>query len=262
MDVQRIKQLTKTYFNTNHCRINDITNDVFEVHLTEEMDKKIMNRPFYWHYVEATQAKGEPKTLLLGTHTHYDNQEIEPLYYGSTRFQQILKDLTKDVSFIQAFESVDTDKKQPLYPWLLVNIKISYASIQIKDEIFSLGLNLITGKIVVHMMEHLQQVPMHATISDFCYLLTPMITYESGFKRLEHILDVYIEEQSHDWAVQSMKAMENELELLDTFYATETKEKQREKHAIKERYKPTITFNVLSGGVIYVTNAFQPKKEK
>lgn len=262
MEAFNVEQFTKRYFEVNDCTVKQTGNGLLEVNLTEEMDKKIMNRPFYWHYVKATHAKGIPKTVLLGPLETYENKEIEPIYFGSTRFQQILKELVKETSFIQSFESVQTTDNKAMYPWLLVNIKVSYESMQIKDEIFSLGLNLITGMITVNMMEHLQAVQMHATISPHCYVLSPIITYDSGFKRLQHILDVYIEEQSHEWALLSMQAMEDELHLLHLFYEDETEDKINEMHAIQKRYEPRITFNVLSGGVVYLTESFQSKKEK
>lgn len=262
MEALNVKQFTKQYFKAHHCAVTEEDNGVLNVQLTEEMDKKIMNRPFYWHYIKATHNKGVPQTLLLGIHDPYDDPKVEPIYYGSTRFQQILNDLTKDTHFIQAFESVHTTENKAMYPWLLINIKVSYNSMQTKDEIFSLGLNLITGKIVVNMMEHLQETQMSSTISSLCYILSPIITQESGFKRLEHILDVYLEEQSHTWAIRSMQAMEDELHLLNMFYEKETKEKRTEMTAIKKRYEPAIVFRVMSGGIIYLKEDFQFQKEK
>src|SRR5699024_6175309 len=261
MAIPDIHAFVKQYFTANYCTVSEVDQHILQVELTEEMDKKIMNRPFYWHYIEATQGKGKAKTLFLGPHWEYKDPTIESIYFGSTRFQQILKDLTKEPSIVQMFETVETKDKQALHPWLFVNMKITYQSMQTKDEIFSLGLNLITGHITIHMMDHLLQTNLKPTISTLCYVLSPIITYDSGLKRLEKILDVYLEEQSHQWAVHSIQEMDNELQLLDHFYEGDHPDKEREIKAIQKRYKPTITFKYMSGGIVYLTPSFQ-KKEK
>lgn len=257
MAIPDIRTFVKQYFTAKQCTVSEVDKKLLQVELTEEMDKKIMNRPFYWHYIKATRSVGVPKTLLLNPDWNDMDSTAEPVFFGSTRFQQILQDLTNEPSIIQMFEVVETKDKQALYPWLLVNIKITYQSMQIKDEIFSLGLNLITGTITVHMMDHLLKTDIKPTISSLCYVLSPIITYDSGIKRLENILDVYLEEQTHEWALHSIQEMEKELQLLDHFYEENNSEKHREIKAIQKRYKPTITFKYTSGGIVYLTSSFQ-----
>lgn len=262
MAIPNIHAFVKQYFVANHCTVLELDHRLLQVELTEEMDKKIMNRPFYWHYIEATQGIGEPKTLLLSPDWNNEDSTVEAIHFGSTRFQQILRDLTKEPVIVQMFESVDTKDKQALHPWLFVNVKITYQSIQNKDEIFSLGLNLITGTIILHMMDHLLQTDLNPTISSLCYVLSPMITYESGLKRLENILDVYLEEQTHQWAVHSIQEMDNELQLLEHFYEDHHSKKEQEMKAIQKRYQPIISFKYMSGGIVYLTPSFQKKKKQ
>lgn len=258
MEILNVTDFTKCYFKAHHCRVTERKNNLLEITLTEEMDKKIMNRPFYWHYVHATNTKGVPKTLFLQSNASNEDPQIESIHFGSTRFQQIMDDITKEPHFIQTFEQVKTSTNKALYPWLFVNIKISYHGMQTKDEIFSLGLDLITGKMIVNMMEHLQQIKLNPVISSLCYSLTPVITYESGLKRIEHVLDIYLEEQQHTWAIDSMHALEEEVQLINLFYEEDTEEKRKELKTVKDRYQPQITFHVLSGGIVHVTDSFSP----
>lgn len=256
MESLNVKEFVERYFHSHHCVVSEKENGLLEIALTEEMDKKIMNRPFYWHYRETTNQKGVPETLRLRMNGESHESGIEPLHFGSPRFQQIIADLTNKAYVVRAYEYVDTGQKTALNPWLIVNVKISYMGKQTRDDIFSLGLHLITGKIIVNMMEQLEKVHVQSSIAPLCYPLSPMITYTSGFKRIEHILDVYLEEQQHDWAIRSLEAMEDELQLIHTFYEDDTEERRREIEMIQKRYHPIISFKVISGGTVYLTNEF------
>ena len=54
---QQIHQYVRQFFNENNCTILRESEHFVQVQLTVEMDKKIMNRPFYWKYVESTGAE-------------------------------------------------------------------------------------------------------------------------------------------------------------------------------------------------------------
>ncbi len=258
MESLNVKQFVERYFHAHNCATIEKENNLLEIALTEEMDQKIMNRPFYWHYMKKTNQQGVPQTLRLRINGNRQESGIEPLHFGSPRFQQILADVTNQQYVVRAYEYVRTGKKTALYPWLIVNIKISYLGKQTKDEVFSLGLHLIKGKIVVNMMEQLEKVQLQSRIAPLCYLLSPLITYASGFRRIERILDVYLEEQQHEWAIRSLDALEDEMRLIHTFYEDDTEEKQKEIEIIKKRYRPKISFKVISGGTVYLTNQFDP----
>ena len=57
---QQIHQLFTTFFKENNCQILNDHDHFINVQLTIEMDKKIMNRPFYWKYLESTGGEPNP----------------------------------------------------------------------------------------------------------------------------------------------------------------------------------------------------------
>lgn len=59
----QIDSFLKRFFTANQCDITEEQNGKMSVQLTVEMDKALMNRPFYWQYVETTGKVGEPKKL-------------------------------------------------------------------------------------------------------------------------------------------------------------------------------------------------------
>ncbi len=118
----------------------------------------------------------------------------------------------------------------------------------------SIGLHLVNGTMKVGMMEEMEDKSMQNSISDYCYTIAPIITLKSGFKRMETVLEDYVQNQPHDWAETSLKTMEEEINLLRHFYKGENEDNEirKEMDEIKERHYPSIHFEVINGGVFYL----------
>ncbi|MFP3490273.1 YqhG family protein, partial [Staphylococcus sp. SIMBA_130] len=54
MHQENIHNYLRSYFLANDCRILNEKPGLLDVQLTIELDKELMNRPFYWHYLEKT----------------------------------------------------------------------------------------------------------------------------------------------------------------------------------------------------------------
>src|SRR5699024_9576726 len=146
------------------------------------------------------------------------------------------------------------DKNTALYPWLLVNIKISYKGMQKKEELISIGIQLLNGKMLVNMMDELQHIPLKQQVSAFCYTLSPLISIKNGYLRVEKVILNYIEKQSHEWAYEAEFKLKEGIELLQHFYTDQSNEELLEKEIaeLKTRYKPEVTIDVINGGLIYL----------
>lgn len=57
MQQQEIHSYLLKYFQANDCEIIENNSGQLTVQLTIDLDKRLMNRPFYWTYIEKT---GEP----------------------------------------------------------------------------------------------------------------------------------------------------------------------------------------------------------
>ncbi len=78
------------------------------VQLTIELDKELMNRPFYWHYLEKTGGD----TKSHGTYLSSPNQEKapedikgEPIHFGSPRLHQIFHSTRNLAGYIRLYEN-------------------------------------------------------------------------------------------------------------------------------------------------------------
>ncbi|TMN20797.1 YqhG family protein [Lentibacillus cibarius] len=255
MAIKDLHHFLESYFSAHHCDILHNEGGMLTVQLTEEMDRALMNRPFYWHYIKKMGYPGDPKQLTLITDPEKRDGKHEWIHFGSPRLHQILNHLKDNEKYTKLFERIDTNQKTALFPWLITNIKISYQGKQKMDEMISIGLHLVNGSMKVNMMEELQDKSMQMSISDYCYTIAPIIKLPSGFKRIENVLEDYVQNQPHDWAESSLKTMEEEINLLRHFYKGEHdgSEIEKEVKEIKERYFPYIHFEVINGGIFYLT---------
>ena len=62
MQQQEIHKFLERYFLSNKCEIVDKQPSYMTVQLTIELDKELMNRPFYWHYLR--KNRGSPKSYV------------------------------------------------------------------------------------------------------------------------------------------------------------------------------------------------------
>lgn len=258
MRQEAIHNYLETYFRTSGCDILESRPHFLKVKLTVDMDKRLMNRPFYWHYVEKLGQVPETQTLTLKTAFNGDEGEI--VHFGSPRLHQIFQSTKEMARYIRLYEQVNpSNKRTPLYPWLCINTKISYCCDLKKDTLLSLGLNLLNGTIVRDFQESMNEVNLTPKIPDFCYTMSPIIKPLSGLTRLENIIQSLLEEEEHRWAEAARKRWEYDLDLLNRFYEVATDEEEdiktnyeNEKEALRHQYEPHIDVSIINGGLFYL----------
>lgn len=243
-----------TFFTNHDCQVTAINEHAVKVQLTEKIDKAIMNRPFYWHYITATGQESQPQTLTLTTKKLENTQPWETIHFGTPRMNDICEYLAASSRFTRVFEQVQVNKQTLLHPWLNLNIIISYKGKQWKEEVISLGLNLINGVIVEDMMESLQTKQFDSFISPNCYTVTPLIKVESGFKRIDKYIDQHLEQQNYTWVKESVLLLKDELLLLAHFYEDTKKQAQLEQEIVElhKRFRPELSVQVINAGIIYL----------
>lgn len=258
MEQPDIHNYLERFFCNNDCDILENDGKFLRIQLTEEMDKQLMNRPFYWKYIKSTNMTPQPMTLKFVTAQSDEKQEGERIHFGSPRLHQIFRETQQHASHIRLFEYHGNEKKTliQLEPWIGLNVKISYQCDHKKDRLISLGLHLINGQIVDHFHEHVMTLDMRAKIPDYCYTLTPMIKPQSGLKRLETLIEDSLHQEDHTWAEEARKRWTEDLTLLDQFYENQQEKPesyQLEKSALKEQYEPNIHVQIVNGGLFYLT---------
>ena len=115
------------YFQANECAIIENGPGYLTVQLTIELDKELMNRPFYWHYLEKTGGIPNPMKLTFIT-----NPQIAPENIEGRNHPFWLSPTSPNISFNEkacklhsGYMRIILNRNQqtPLMPWLCMNVK-------------------------------------------------------------------------------------------------------------------------------------------
>lgn len=258
---QEIHQYLESFFEATQCPVLENGPGFLTVQLTIEMDKELMNRPFYWTYLEKTGGTPNPGKLTFITDEEKAPEDIkgEYIHFGAPRLHQLFRTAKKMAAYIRLYEQPNTPPLQsvPLYPWLNVNMKISYCSDRKRDVLRSFGLHLINGMLVDHFHEKMQSRALVPKIPDYCFTISPIIKPGSGLKRIETFVKNDIAASDHHWAEAAKKRREEDLKLLDQFYADQVEKPETyeiEKKALIEQYEPEIHIEIVNGGIFYLAS--------
>jgi hypothetical protein len=259
MQQQEIHNFLERYFRSNNCDIEENRQGYMIVQLTNELDKELMNRPFYWLYLEKTGGTPNPMklTLITNMQTGPENIKGETMHFGSPRLHQIFQSTKKLAGYIRLYEnhSQSTNQQTPLFPWLGLNVKISYQCDRKRDLFKSIGLQLINGTMTENFHDKLLNIPLTPKIPDYSFTLSPLVMPKSGIIRIENYLRSEIEQEDHTWADEARNRWQQDLDLLNHFYEdAQSKESYEiEKKALQEQYEPNIHISIINGGLFYLT---------
>ena len=263
MQQHQIHTYLENFFTANSCEIVENAESHLLVQLTIDLDKELMNRPFYWHYLEKTNGVPNPMKLTLITNRLKAPEDLkgEVMHFGAPRLHQIFRSTKNLGSYIRLYESVQsTGGSIPLHPWIAVNLMVSYQCDMKKDQLFSIGLHLISGKLVENFQEKLEQLELTPRIPDYSFTMSPLIKPQSGLMRIQQYIQQIVEQDDHNWADDARQRWNADLMLLNHFYE-DLEEKPDcyhiEKEALKDLYEPQINVSVQNGGIFYLTpNSF------
>lgn len=256
---QEIHEYLQKFFNENNCQIVTDHDYYMTVQLTIDMDKKIMNRPFYWKYLENTNQVPSPAQITFITDQNKLEEDVkgEVVHFGSPRLIQVFQATNDLGSYAQMYEKVlkKFETKTILTPWLGVNYKVSYYSDQTKEMLFSLGLNLITGDLVDGFQEWISGVDLEPNLSDHAFSLTSIISPIRALERLDAAIERIIQNDDHSWAEEAKSRWERDRKVLEYFYEDEENKPdcyEMEKKALEEQYKARIKIEIVNGGLFYM----------
>ncbi|WLR56367.1 YqhG family protein [Mesobacillus subterraneus] len=258
MQQQEIHNFLERYFTANNCELMENDKGYMTVQLTVDLDKELMNRPFYWHYLEKTGGVPNPMKLTFITNKQKAPDDIkgEVIHFGSPRLHQIFASTKNLARFIRLYQSNQFPTQTPLIPWIGLNVKISYQCDRKRDVFHSIGLQLINGMMVEDFHDKILKLPLNSKIPDYAYTLSPLIRPKSGVNRIQSFLTTRVEQEDHTWAEEARKRWQKDLELLHHFYEDEDEETDSfntEKAALQEQYEPKVNIAIVNGGLFYLT---------
>jgi hypothetical protein len=281
MNPAQIREFAESYFRAFQSQFVENTPAYFSVELPKEVDKDLGNRPFYWTYAEKMGI--EPNTLTLTFIFDRDNTPAdlrgEDLSFGSRRLHQIFDSAKKHGRYVRLYEQSAQDRilsalsSSPLVPWLAVNYKLEFISDQKRDLLLPLGINLISGAIIVDFYEKISNMQLTPKLPDYCFTMKPIFGIDSACARLEQYVQARINEEDTAWATFASERLEEEKRLVESYYSEEyvrhssTKddgldmeehkeqigqEKLKRLAELEWQHQPRIEVDVLNTGLVFL----------
>lgn len=233
--------------------------------LSEQADRDLVNRPFYWSYVEKLGIEPQPVTLsfIFEPDQTPDGIHGEHINAGSPRLQQIFRSVQKNGRYVRLYEDTPLNLRsprgsRPYTPWLCVNYKIEWVCDRLRNEIHSLGIQLMDGSIRSDFYATLTKRTWTPRLPSHRFLTAPKLTPEEAVHQLEFYIQGYLEQIDDTWAVEAEERMQEELDRLAQYYeetpsGTIEQEYERRKRETKWQYQPRIEVSVINAGLFYMT---------
>jgi Bacterial protein YqhG of unknown function len=264
MEADRIRSFAERFLTAHGCHFIEKSPGHLVTQLSIEADKDLVNRPFYWMYVEKMGIEPQPSilTFVFDPKQLENHDRGEYLTSGSPRFVSMLEAAKKRGRFVRLFEEKPSAVGSPLssrpyIPWLGVNFHIACVCDQKKDEICCLGINLHSGEIVQDFFHKMKRRRWTAKLPANRHTVQPQLTLVEGVGELERFLQDQIERQDLSWAERALERMRMELEQLEHFYpeGVESAEKEQRIRETIWQYHPRVEVEVINAGLFYLDGA-------
>ena len=264
-----LRAFVTRYLNAMDCHVVESSAGHVRTQLSERADRDLVNRPFYWSYVEKLGIEPQPVTLSFvfepeKTPTDIKGEHIAP---GSPRLLQLFRSAQKHGQFVRLYEDVAINLQnprgsRPYTPWLGINYKIEWISDQLRNEIHSLGIHLLDGTIQDKFYETLMTRRWTPKLPSHRFVTKANLTITDAVNQLEFYIQGYLEQLDDTWAIEAEERMQGELERLAEYYKktpsrTDDEEFQTEYERrvweTKWQYQPRVEVSVVGAGLFYMS---------
>jgi hypothetical protein len=268
VNANEIQKYVMRYLEATDCLISEKTTSHLTVRLSPQADKELMNRPYYWSFVENTAAQPQTMSMMLAfddTVTPPDTRiPFDVLTYGSNRLEQIFKAVQSKGRFVQMYEDLGNFRgreRSLFHTWMVVNYKIEFICDMKRDELHSLGISLVTGKIVDDFYDRLNSLPLTPRMPENTVLERCRWSVTRAATHLEQYVEREIRNYDHTWAAEAKERLDDELARVDEYYAEYIESAEPEhREAIASQYEdrrreifwqynPRISIQVLNTGI-------------
>ncbi|MEW9500404.1 YqhG family protein [Jeotgalibacillus marinus] len=221
------------------------------LHLTEELDRKFMNRPFYWHYRDATNQVGEPMTVTL------IKQNMEPMpgnaIIASTLnpiYRQLVEAAHAEASWYKAYEAPQnfSQNHAPLYPWILIQGVLTMDPPGAASYWKEAAISLTTGRVQTGD-DLFESRTLQSNLPDYHFTVAPIIQFERAIETLLLELEQSGEKQYEEDLLRVRNQYETKISLNETMKNTEG---LRDLQTHTEMYKVKLRFDQPLGGIVYL----------
>lgn len=283
MNEAQIKHVVQHYAQATECQTIDVGPAYLTVKLSPEADKQLMNRPYYWGFIERTNEVPETMTITFtfslqttspGT---YNSGRVEYVGYGSAMLQRIMQAIKAKGQFVHLYEepsyaSAMHSEAIAYTTWLIVNYKIAFLCDMKRDELHSIGISLATGDIVEHAHSYVLNKPLTPKLPAHTHL-RETISLQRAQSECVRYLTRKLEAYDAKWAADAYERMQAESEVIHAYYNDLLKQADEDLKAdieqqydnrlteIEWQYKPRVEIAPINGGIFHLLGDGIPAKK-
>jgi len=195
--------------------------------------------------------------------------------FGSRRLEQIFQAAKSGGSYVFLFELPKQAPRRasrpfmssPYTPWLGVNLKVEFQCDMKRDEIYSLGISLVTGQIEEAFQTRLEKLDLTPQLPPNVHLTRSNLTLPRALQAIEQYIEKKLRPVDHTWAAEAHVRLKDELQRIDSYYremidAAEPDQKSAIEEQYRNRiaeiewqYKPRIAVSVINCGLFHLAAA-------
>lgn len=282
MKQEQIQQFVSRYLEASGCQVIEKNPGFITVKLSPQADRDLVNRPYYWNFVERTGAVPETMTLQLYFDLQKLNEDVnfaaaarnplriprDPVIFGSRRLEQMFAAAKMKGRCVQLFEEPESGRSlrasRAYSSWLAVNFKVEFLCDLKRDELYSLAVQLNSGKIAENFHRFLLALNLTPRLPTNVHLKRQTVTFEQAANLLEEYLLTRMKGMNHRWADDAHSRWRDEQARIDEFYGELLKQAEADKQPEIEaqyqnriaetewQHRPRIQVSVINCGLFHL----------
>lgn len=191
--------------------------------------------------------------------------------YGSRRLEQLFQVVKEGGRFVQMFEEPGAAARGPASvaytSWLGVNLKVEFLCDMKRDELHSIGVDLLTGQLVTGFHEKLLEKKLSPRFPVNSHIPRQQLTITRARGIVEQYLEKLLKHTDHTWAEEAHERMADEVAQVDGYYLDflETCEEDKKEAATAQwesrrqemewQYRPRVQVTAINCGIFHLRQA-------
>ncbi|GEL77347.1 YqhG family protein [Tenuibacillus multivorans] len=263
MNQAEIHQFLVNFFKKRQATFEHNEPGLLKIKLTEDLDQRLMNRPFYWQYVKKLGYKGDPMSVTFISDKQKKGEAGEWIHYGSPRLEQLFQMILDEGKYAELYEQINQDERHAFHPWFICNMLVRYRGAYTHDEMVSVGVYLINGAMRFRMMDEIINHQFNEVIPDYCYKIPPIINRIRAIQIINRELQHRISERSTNFEYESFELYQKEKNMTEELFQGREDDidllKENIEQQIYDRLYPKVDLSLINCGLFYLTESRSKK---
>jgi hypothetical protein len=238
MNNDELKQFLSRFCEATDCEIHEKTDSHMTVKLSEEADRQLTGRPYYWMFVDRTGEAAQTMTMRwqygkqpegaqsdkTSTGASYGSHLPQLVCdYGGEGWERIVRACRERGRFVRLFEHGDLPlaggRSRALQTWACFQLKIEFVCDLKKEVLLSVGINLQTGKMLGDFHKRMLARDLRPQLPPRIFLSPDLISLDHAWQKAVQTAHEFVSAHDDCWAVRANERMTAELEASEHYFS-------------------------------------------